>query len=141
MRLGLLAQDDGGEALEVAVPLLDHVQLLEAEPQPVLLDLVGALELLPVGDLQREPHRRPAQLAGQQGAADLADELKRLFGLDDVVGAVDELLLLEHLAQQLGASVSLERQHLRRRRRAGTDADAKAACLDLLPGDLRVPER
>ncbi|TMC32918.1 MAG: hypothetical protein E6J28_14500, partial [Chloroflexi bacterium] len=81
--LGLLAQDDGGEALQVAVPLLDDVQLLESEPEAVLLHLVGALELLPVGDLQRQPHGSPAELAGQEGGAHLADELERFLRLDD----------------------------------------------------------
>src|SRR2546430_17380263 len=86
--------------------------LLVAEPQPVLLHLVCTLELLPVADLEGEAHRGPAELARDQGGADLADELERLFRLDDVVGAVDELLLLEHLAQQLRASVGFQRRHL-----------------------------
>jgi len=138
--LGLLAQDDGGEALKVAVPLLDDVQLLEAKPEAVLLHLVGALELLPVGDLESEAHGRPAELAGEQGGADLADELQGLLGFDDRVGAVDQLLLLQHLAQQLGSSVSFQCEHLVRRRRAGAHTDAEAAGLDLLARDLRVPE-
>ena len=133
--LGLLAQHDGGEAFELAVPLLDDVELLVAEPQAVLLHLVGALELLPVADLEGQAHRSPAELAGQQRAAYLADELERLLGLDDGIDAVDELLLLEDLAQQLGASVRLQGEHLGGGGRAGADADAEASGLDLLPRD------
>ena len=117
------------------------MELLVPEPEPVLLHLVGPFELLPVADLQGEPHGGPAQLAGQKGRADLADELEGLLRLDDVVGAVDELLLLEHLAQQLGAAVGLQGEDLGRGRRAGTDSDAKASGLDLFARDVRIPER
>src|SRR5258707_44183 len=89
-------------------------------------------ESLPVGDLERQAHGRPAELAGQERGADLADELERLLRLDDGVGAVDEPLLLEHLAQQLGASGGLQGGHLGRGRRAWADADAEAPRLDLL---------
>src|SRR5439155_623805 len=68
-------------------------------------------------------------------------ELERLLGLDDGIDAVDELLLLEDLAQQLGASVRLQGEHLGGGGRAGADADAEASGLDLLPRDVRVPER
>ena len=141
VRLALLAKHDGGETFQVAVPLLDDVEFLEAQAQPVLLHLVEALELLPVGDLEGQAHRRAAQLAGEKGGADLADELDRLLGLDDVVGAVDDFLFLEDLAEQLRSSGGLQGGHLGGRGRAGTDADAEPSGLDLFARNLRVPER
>ena len=100
------------------------MELLVAEAQAVLLHLELAVEVLPVGDLEGEAHRRPAQPSSQQGLADLADELEGLFGLDDRVDPVDAPLLLEHLAQQLGTAGGLQGGHLGRGGRARTDTDA-----------------
>lgn len=137
----MLAQADGGESLEVAVPLLDDVQLLVAEAQAVLLHLVFAVQVLPVGDLERQAHRRPSELARQERRAHLADELERLLGLNHGVDAVDDLLFLEHLAQQLGSAGGFEGQHLGGGGGSWADPDAEAAGLDLLAGNVRIPER
>src|SRR6266571_702647 len=140
-RFGLLAQNNDREALKVAVPLFDQLQLLVAKAQPVLFHLEVAVEVLPVGDLEREPRRGSTEPAGQQRLADLAHELERLLGLDDGVGAVDAPLLLEDLTQELGPAGRLHRRDLGCRRRARADANSKPAGLDLLARYVRVPER
>ena len=139
--LSLLAQHDRRKALEVAVPLLDQLQLLVAEAEPVLLHLVLAIQVLPVGELERQAHGRAAELAREQGGGHLADELEGLLGLGHLVGAVDLLQLFEHLAQALGAPEGLQRLDLLGGRAAWTNANAKAAGLDLLARNLRIPQR
>src|SRR5712692_5103342 len=64
-----------------------------------------------------------------------------LLRLYDGVCAVDDPLLFQHLAQQLGAPGRLQRGDLGRRRRARLDADPQAAGLDLLARDVGIPER
>jgi hypothetical protein len=117
------------------------VQLLVAQPETVLLHLVVAVQVLPVRDLERQPHRRAAELAREQRGAHLPRELEGLLGLDHGVDAVDDPLVLEHLAQQLGAAGGFQGQHLGGGGRARTHADAEAAGLDLLAGNVRIPER
>jgi len=138
--LCLLTQDDGGEPFQVAVPLFDQLQLLVAKPEPVLLHLELAVEVLPVGDLESQALRSPSKPSGQQRLLDLADELERLFRLDYGVGAVDAPLLFEHLPQELGSACCLERRHLEGGRSAGAHADPQTAGLDLFARDVRVPE-
>ncbi len=117
------------------------MQLLVAEPQAVLLHLVVAVQVLPVGDLEGQAHRCPAQLAREQRRAHLSREFEGLLGLDERVDAVDDPLLLEHLAQQLGAAGGFHGQDLRRGRGARAHADAEPAGLDLLARNVRIPER
>src|ERR1700694_2865972 len=139
-RLGLLAQDDGREAFQVPVPLLDQLQLLGADPEAVFLHLELAVELLPVGDLERQADRRPAQPSRQERLPDPADDFHGLIGLDYGVGTVDAPLLLEDLPEQLGAAGGFQRGDLRRRGRARADADSEPAGLHLLARNIRVPE-
>ena len=141
LRLALLPELDGGEAFQLAVPLLDQLQLLPAQAQARLFHLVGLVQLLEIGDLQRQPTRRAAQLAGDQGVADLADELERALGLLDLVRAVDVLGLFQDLAQVLGAAQGLQRRHFDGRGRVRANTDAEASGLDHLARDLGIPER
>ena len=138
--LRLVAEDDRGEALQVAVPLLDQLQLLVAQPEPVLLHLVLAVEVLPVRQLEGEAHRGAPELACDEGGVDLADELEGLLGLGDRVRAVDLLDLLEHLAEPFSSAERLEGLDLLSGRAARPDANAQAAGLYLLAGNLRIPQ-
>ncbi len=60
---------------------------------------------------------------------------------DNRVDTVDGPLLLEDLAEQLGAAGRFQGGDLRRRGRAGTDADAEPAGLHLFTRNVRVPEQ